>query len=103
MFHGAYLGYGTEVRVGGLVHLRSRLPAYTTVTIGWIAVGDPAELLPPDQHEAIWKIQEPRNFPKFVYGVERAAEGESNMRDITQKRSDALSSHMNDMIVKELQ
>jgi len=101
VFHGAYLGYGTEVRVGGVVHLRSRLPAHTTVPISWIAVGDPAELFPPDQHEAIWKIQKPLNFPKFVYGVERAGEGESNMREITKRRSHALTSHMNDVIVKE--
>ena len=103
VFHGAYLGYGTEVRVRGVVHLSSRLPAYTTVPIGWIAVGDPAELFPPDQHEAIWKIQKPLNFPKFVYGVERPGEGESNMREITQRRSVALWSHMTDVIVKEPQ
>jgi len=101
VFHGAYLGYGTEVRVGGVVHLRSRLPADTTVPIGWIAVCDPAALFPPDQHEAIWKIQKPLNFPKFVYGVERASEGESNMREITQRRSDALRPHVNDVIVKQ--
>jgi len=83
------------------VHLRSRLPAYTTVPIGWIAVGDPANLFPPDQHEAIWKIQEPLNFPQFVYGVERAAEGESNMPEIAQTRSDALRTHMNDVIMEE--
>ena len=101
VFHGAYLGYGTEVRVGGVVHLRSRLPAYTTVPIGWIAVGDPAKLFTPDQHEAIWKIQKPLNFPLFVYGVDRAAEGESNMPEITQRRSDALKTHMNDVIMEE--
>jgi len=103
VFHGAYLGYGVEVRVGGVVHLRSRLPAHTTVPIGWIAVGDPAKLFPPDQHEAIWRIQEPLNFPKFVYGVERAAQGESNMPKITQRRSDALRSHMNDVILEKVQ
>ena len=101
VFHGAHLGYGTEVRVGGVVHLRSRLPAHTTVPIGWIAVGDPAELFPPEQHEAIWKIQKPLNFPKFVYGVERVKEGKSNMREITQKRSDAMSSHVNDILVEQ--
>jgi carbonic anhydrase/acetyltransferase-like protein (isoleucine patch superfamily) len=101
VFHGAYLGYASEVRVGAVVHLHSRLPAHSTVPIGWIAVGDPAEIFPPDQHEAIWKIQKPLNFPKFVYGVERAAKVESNMREITRRRSGALRSHMDDTIVKE--
>jgi carbonic anhydrase/acetyltransferase-like protein (isoleucine patch superfamily) len=101
VFHGAHLGYGSEVRVGAVVHLRSRLPAHATVPIGWIAVGDPAEMFPPDQHDAIWKVQKPLNFPKFVYGVERAPEGESNMREITQRRSDALGAHLNDIIMNE--
>ena len=40
------------------------LPAGATVPIGWIAVGDPAEILPPDQHERVWAIQKPLDFPR---------------------------------------
>jgi carbonic anhydrase/acetyltransferase-like protein (isoleucine patch superfamily) len=99
IFHGAKLGYGSEVRVNGVVHLRTELPAHATVPIGWIAVGNPAQILPPDQHDAIWTIQEPLNFPKFVYGVERPLRGESNMPQITQRRSGALGSHEDDVIL----
>ena len=98
VFHGAHLGYGVEVRVGGVVHLRTRLPAHTSVPIGWVAVGDPAQILPPDQHEAIWAIQKPLNFPQFVYGVERLPEGESNMAEITRRRSEALGRHRDDSV-----
>ena len=98
VFHGARLGYGAEVRVGAVVHLRTNLPAHASVPIGWVAVGDPAQMLPPDQHEAIWAIQKPLDFPRFVYGVERAPEGESNMEEITRRRSEALASHMDDVI-----
>jgi carbonic anhydrase/acetyltransferase-like protein (isoleucine patch superfamily) len=101
VFHGAHLAYGTEARIGAVVHLRTRVPAHTSIPINWIAVGDPAEMFPPDQHDAIWKIQKPLNFPRFVYGVERAPDGESNMREITQRRSDALRSHMDDTVVNE--
>jgi len=31
------------------VHLRTRLEPGATVPIGWVAVGDPASILPPDQ------------------------------------------------------
>lgn len=96
IFHGARLGHGVEVRINGVVHLRTELPAYATVPIGWIAVGNPAQILPPDQHEAIWAIQKPLNFPQFVYGVERASDGESNMPEITRRRSEALGSHKGD-------
>ena len=99
IFHGAKLGYGSEVRINGVVHLRTELPAHATVPIGWIAVGSPAQILPPDQPDAIWAIQEPLNFPKFVYGVERPPRGESNMPQITQRRSEALGSHEDDIIL----
>ncbi len=62
VFHGARLGYGSEVRINGVVHLRTKLPAHATVPIGWVAVGNPPQILPPDQHEAIWALQKPLNF-----------------------------------------
>jgi carbonic anhydrase/acetyltransferase-like protein (isoleucine patch superfamily) len=99
VLHRARLGYGSEVRFNGVVHLRTELPAHTTVPIGWIAVGNPAQLFPPDQHDAIWAVQKAFNFPKYVYGVERPREGESNMAEITERRSEALASHKDDVIV----
>ncbi len=90
VFHSAYLGKGSEVRVHGVVHLKSRLAAGETVPIGWVAVGDPAQILSPDEHERIWEIQEPLNFPKTVYGFERS---EATMKKITRKLSQALYSH----------
>lgn len=98
VFHGAHLGYGAEVRVGAVVHLRTRLPAHASVPIGWVAVGEPAQILPPDEHERIWAVQKPLDFPRFVYGVERAPEGESNMEEITRRRSEALGRHRDDLI-----
>ena len=98
VFHGARLGYGAEVRVGAVVHLRTRLEAHACVPIGWVAVGDPAQILPPGEHEAIWASQKPLDFPRFVYGVERAPEGESNMEEITRRLSEALGSHRDDLV-----
>ena len=90
VFHAAYLGKGSEVRIHGVVHLKSRLEAGKTVPIGWIAVGNPAQILPPSEHEQIWQIQEPLNFSRTVYGFERS---EVTMKKITRKLSRALSSH----------
>ena len=44
IFHGAHLGQGAEVRVHATVHLRTRLEPGATVPIGWVAVGDPADV-----------------------------------------------------------
>jgi carbonic anhydrase/acetyltransferase-like protein (isoleucine patch superfamily) len=98
VFHGARLGYGAEVRVGAVVHLRTNLPAHASVPIGWVAVGDPAQILPPDEHERIWAVQKPLDFPRFVYGVERAPEGKSNMEEITRRLSEVLGSHKDDLV-----
>ncbi len=55
------------------LHLRTHLEPGATVPIGWVAVGNPAEILPPDRHEAIWTLQKPLDFPGFVYGLDRNA------------------------------
>lgn len=46
VFHGADPGPKSEVRVNGVVHLRTELPAEAVVPIGWVAVGRPAVILP---------------------------------------------------------
>lgn len=96
IFHGAHLGRGAEVRVHATVHLRTRLPAGATVPIGWVAVGDPAAILPPDRHEAIWAIQAPLDFPQWVYGVGR--DTPDLMVEVTRRLSAALGAHMADQI-----
>lgn len=94
IFHGTRLGRGSEVRVHAVVHLRTRLEPGATVPIGWVAVGDPATILPPDQHENIWAIQEPLNFPEWVYGFDRTTP--DLMVHITRRLSEALGAHVND-------
>jgi carbonic anhydrase/acetyltransferase-like protein (isoleucine patch superfamily) len=96
IFHGAVLGRGSEVRVNAVVHLRTNLPHGATVPIGWVAVGDPATILPPDRHDAIWAIQKPLNFPLTVYGLDR---DDADMVKITRRVAEALSSHADDEIV----
>ena len=54
VFNGAQIGTRSEVRINGVVHLRTNLPPDTTVPIGWIAVGDPAQLFPPGEHDRLW-------------------------------------------------
>ena len=79
LFPGCVVGEGSEVRIHGVVHVNTVLPAGTTVPIGWVAVGDPAEVLPPGQHEQIWAIQEPLDFPGTVYGIARGTPAAERM------------------------
>ncbi|MGH7057178.1 MAG: gamma carbonic anhydrase family protein [Acetobacteraceae bacterium] len=94
IFHGAHLGKGSEVRVHATVHLRTRLAAGHTVPIGWVAVGDPAEILPPAEHERTWAAQERLDFPGFVYGSKRGSP--ELMRRITGWMAEMLGRHRGD-------
>ncbi len=58
------------------------------VPIGWVAVGNPAHILSPDRHEAIWEVQKDLDFPGFVYGVNR--DDPLAMQKIAQRLSDDL-------------
>jgi carbonic anhydrase/acetyltransferase-like protein (isoleucine patch superfamily) len=96
IFHGARLCKGSQVRINGVVHIKSRLEAGVVVPIGWVAVGDPAQIFSPDQHDEIWAIQKPLNFPLTVYGYERE---EAGMQKITGRLAEALALHQDDSIV----
>src|ERR687884_550759 len=85
LFHGAVIGRRAEVRIRGVVHVNSFLPAEAVVPIGWVAVGDPAVAYPPSAHEQIWAIQRTLDFPGTVYGVARRPDGGVDMPLVTQR------------------
>jgi len=95
IFNGASVGEGAEVRVNGTVHLRTALPAEAVVPIGWVAVGEPAEVLAPGEHERIWGLQEPLDFPGTIFGVERGPAG-TMMPELTRRYAAALGAHLED-------
>jgi len=97
IFNGAQIGMGAEVRINGIVHLKTTLPADAVVPIGWIAVGDPVEILPPKDHDRIWAIQEPLDFPRTIFGLERAP-GKIIMPELTRRYAKALGRHREDQI-----
>lgn len=81
VFNGARLERGVEVRINGVVHVNSRLPADSMVPIGWVAVGDPAEILAPSEHERIWAVQKTLDFPGTVFAADRSVpKGERTRR-----------------------
>lgn len=79
LFPGCAVGAGAEVRIHGVVHVNTVLAAGAVVPIGWVAVGDPARILPPGEHEQIWAVQEGLDFPGTVYGLPRDAPARQRM------------------------
>lgn len=99
IFHGAHLERGSEVRVGGVVHANSRLSKNDMVPIHWVAVGDPAKVFPPDQHDYIWEVQKTLNFNRTVYGVE-TEDGKPTMPEIIKMTTSYLGKHIDDEVIE---
>jgi carbonic anhydrase/acetyltransferase-like protein (isoleucine patch superfamily) len=99
IFNAACIGSRAEVRINAVVHLKTVLPPDTVVPIGWIAVGDPAEILPPEEHDRIWAIQEPLDFPGTVFGLQRVPAGETIMPELTRRYAKALARHRQDLLL----
>lgn len=100
VFNGARIGARAEVRINGVVHLKTALPADATVPIGWVAVGDPAEILPPGEHDRIWALQEPLDFPREVFGLAHPGPGETIMPELTRRYARALAAHRDDVTLE---
>jgi carbonic anhydrase/acetyltransferase-like protein (isoleucine patch superfamily) len=92
LFPGARLADGVEVRVHGVVQVNTVLEAGIVVPIGWVAVGDPPQILPPERHDDIWAVQEGLDFPGTVYGVGRGASARERM----ERQSVWFGAHLND-------
>ena len=94
IFNGATIGRGSEVRINAVVHLRTELPEGSTVPIAWVAVGAPAQLFSPDQHEEIWAVQRELDFPGYVFGLDR--ETPDLMVQLTERYAAHLARHHHD-------
>jgi hypothetical protein len=70
------------------------LPEGTVVPIGWVAVGDPVQLLSPDRAEDIAAAQPELDFPGHVFGVDR--DTPDLMVQLTERYGSSLSRHTHD-------
>jgi carbonic anhydrase/acetyltransferase-like protein (isoleucine patch superfamily) len=103
VFNGARIGGRAEVRINGVVHVQANLLPGAIVPIGWIAVGDPAQIVPPQEHDRIWSAEGPATFPLTVFGLERAPARESIMPELTRRYARALGEHRQDRLVEAAQ
>src|SRR6266700_2044349 len=69
------------------------------VPIGWVALGDPAQILPPTEHERISAALESLNFSRSVFGLDPAPPGQTNMPERTRRYARALGRHLQDRIL----
>lgn len=99
IFNGAHVGEGSTIRINGLLHIKGRLAPGSLIPINWVAVGDPAVIRPPNEHDEIWAVQEKLNFPMEVFGLEREA-GINLTRKMTDLYCKGLTKHLEDQIIE---
>lgn len=97
LFPGSRIGAGAEVRIHGVVQVNTVLPPGALVPIGWVAVGDPARILPPDRHDDIWAVQRALDFPGTVYGATRS----TSQREVMRRQSEFYGAHRDDEVLPE--
>lgn len=100
VFHGALLKKGAEVRVNGVVHLKTVVPENEIVPINWIAVGNPMQLFPPEKHNELWAVQQTLRFNDTVYGI-TTKDTTALMPGICTIMSDRLYVHKEDTILDD--
>jgi gamma-carbonic anhydrase len=96
VFPGAQIERGSEIRINAVVHVNSRVERNTTVPIGWIAVGDPAQLFAPEAHERLWEVQEAMDFPGTVFGLPRE---KASMDRVCARYAESFGRHREDRVL----
>jgi carbonic anhydrase/acetyltransferase-like protein (isoleucine patch superfamily) len=97
LFPGSRLGRNSEVRINAVVHVNTELDDGTMVPIGWVAVGKPARIIAPWDHDEIWRIQKALDFPGTVYGLGR----EATARERMERQAEWFGAHRDDRVVDE--
>jgi carbonic anhydrase/acetyltransferase-like protein (isoleucine patch superfamily) len=100
LFPGSRLGAGAEIRINAVLHVNSSLPDGAELPIGWIAVGDPAQMFPPKSHDEIWAIQRTLDFAGTVAGVDTSAlAAGSAMNALTATYAELYGRHRGDQVI----
>lgn len=94
LFPGSRIGNGAEVRINAVVQVNTAVGQGVVVPIGWVAVGDPAQVFSPERHDEIWAIQRELGFGQTVYGVSN----DVSMRDLMRRQSEFYGHHRDDTI-----
>lgn len=96
VFNGAHIGSEATIRINGVVHIKTKLPPKAIVPIGWVAIGDPVEILPANENERISEIMTKLDFSKTVFGLNKERVRGSIMPEMTRRYAKALGTHRDD-------
>ena len=95
LFPGSSVETGSEMRINSVLQVNSRIGSGESLPIGWVAVGDPAQMFAPDRHDEIWAIQRELDFGGTVYGVGKG----SGMQEIMAQQAEFFAAHRDDRVI----
>lgn len=99
IFNGAHIGAGSTVRINGVVHVNTVLPARSSMPIGWIALGNPAELYSPSDRDAVGAKLTALKFSRTVFDIDRPDPSAPVMRELALRYTKALARHADDRLL----
>jgi carbonic anhydrase/acetyltransferase-like protein (isoleucine patch superfamily) len=100
VLHGARLGAGASVAVGGLVHARTVLPDEFFVAPHTTAIGDPVTVYPPDRVTEVAEAIRDVGFASAAFGVRtRWDDRIARYERVAEVRSAEFAAHADDEIV----
>ena len=100
MLHGATVGSGAVVAVGGLAHGGTRLPDGFFLPPATVAIGDPPRTYAQSQHAELAEAIKGVGFAGRAFGVTTAWEDRATRyREVAEVRSDEFAAHTDDEII----
>ena len=96
VFNDAVIEDGCELRINVIVQTGVHLASGTNVPMGWIVVGNPGQMFPPDAHDELFPIQKEMRFAETVWGVP----GDTPLRSILDAYTKSLAKHRMDTVAK---
>ena len=98
VFNGAKLGEDGVVALGGKVHIGSELPDGYRVPIGFIAIGKPAKIFPPDDAPLAHVELAELDFMGYVFGTPSAGRTRADvMSEAMDRYVTSLKRHASDI------
>jgi gamma-carbonic anhydrase len=100
VFNGARIETGADVQFNAVVYVNTLVPAGAAVPMGWVAGGQPAELVAPGEWDRIRAIMGPLDYPGTVFGI-GADDSGARMSDVARRYARGLALHHRDHVLPD--
>ena len=102
IFNRAHLKRGSEVTLGGIVHIGTTLEEGQVVPLQHVAIGTPARIFPLNETEAMMEALRQQGFGPMVFGIKRDGKSPAEIQEESaRKYVQALAMHRGDILLDD--